>query len=70
MKRPVRSVPSLARAGEPTPSLRARALLVDLGRYPEQATSWSAVYHVLQRYGGYVALVRFGNVFDSAGAFR
>ena len=52
------------------PPLRARALLVDVGRYPEQPTSWSAVYHVLQRYGGYVALQRFGNGFDNAGAFR
>jgi hypothetical protein len=52
------------------PPLRARALLVDLRRYPEQPTSWSAVYHVLQRYGGYIALQRFGNVFDGDGQFR
>ncbi len=52
------------------PPLRARALLIDLGRYPEQPTSWSAVYHVLQRYGAWVGLQRFGNVFDAKGAFR
>jgi len=36
---------------------------------PQQLTSWSAVYHVLQRYGAWVALRRFTNVFDAAGAF-
>lgn len=37
--------------------------------YPEQPTSWSAVYHVLQRYGGLVALRRFTRTFDSHGMF-
>jgi hypothetical protein len=36
--------------------------------YPEQLTSWSTVYHVLQRYGGYVALSRFTDAFDAHGA--
>jgi Tfp pilus assembly protein PilE len=38
------------------------------GDYPAQATSWSAVYHVLQRYGAYVGLSRFTDAFDSKGA--
>lgn len=47
----------------------ARALLL-ADDYPQQETSWSAVYHVLQRYGGYAALMRFTDVFDADGAFR
>jgi hypothetical protein len=38
--------------------------------YPEQMTSWNAIYHILQRYGGYVALHKFTDVFDETGAFR
>lgn len=39
------------------------------GGYPAQPTSWSAMYHVLQRYGGYRALCRFTTVFDEAGMY-
>lgn len=46
------------------------ALLVGGGEYPEQPTSWSAVYHVLQRYGAYVALARFSDAFDEQGRLR
>ncbi|MHB8877690.1 MAG: hypothetical protein ACYC8T_28700 [Myxococcaceae bacterium] len=38
--------------------------------YPVQPTSWSAVYHVLQRYGGFAGLRRFTPVFDERGAFQ
>jgi hypothetical protein len=38
--------------------------------YPEQPTSWNAVYHVLQRYGALVALRSFADTFDDAGMFR
>lgn len=38
--------------------------------YPRQLTSWSAVYHVLQRYGAWVGISRFATVFDADGAFR
>ena len=37
------------------------------GDYPEQLTSWSAVYHVLQRFGGYEGLTRFTDAFDARG---
>jgi len=37
---------------------------------PTQLTSWSAVYHVLQRYGAWVALQRFSDAFTSEGRFR
>ncbi len=43
--------------------------LLQLGDYPEQATSWNAVYHILQRYGAYVALKRFTDVFDGGDMF-
>lgn len=35
---------------------------------PEQDTSWNAVYHVLQRYGAWVALSRFSNAFTEDGS--
>lgn len=38
--------------------------------YPDQPTSWSGMYHVLQRYGGYQALRRFTTVFDEAGMYK
>jgi hypothetical protein len=34
---------------------------------PKQNTSWSAVYHILQRYGAWVALAKFGDMFDPSG---
>ncbi len=37
--------------------------------YPEQPTAWLAAYHVLQRYGAFVALRSFTDVFDAQGAF-
>ncbi|HSA24186.1 MAG TPA: hypothetical protein P5076_22185 [Myxococcota bacterium] len=38
--------------------------------YPEQPTSWVAVYHVLQRHGAFVALRNFSDHFDDSGFFR
>ena len=38
--------------------------------FPEQPTSWSAVYHILQRYGGFVAMRKFTDVFDANGQYR
>jgi hypothetical protein len=52
---------------EPLPVLAPRdslALLLAGSDYPVQPTSWSGAYHVLQRYGAYVALTRFTDVFD------
>ncbi len=46
------------------------AELLETGRYREQPTSWLAVYHVLQRYGGWEGLRRYSDVFDEAGMFR
>ncbi len=37
--------------------------------YPAQPTSWNAVYHVLQRYGAWVALANAGQAFDAQGNF-
>jgi hypothetical protein len=34
---------------------------------PQQLTSWSAVYHILQRYGAWVALTKFSPYFDADG---
>jgi hypothetical protein len=36
---------------------------------PQQLTSWNAVYHVMQRYGAWLALARFSDVFDEQGRF-
>src|SRR5207253_2874696 len=49
---------------------RIRAELLASGRYPDQPTSWNAVYHVLQRWGAYEALRRFTDHFDAHGTFR
>jgi hypothetical protein len=51
----------------PVGSLR---LLLGGHDYPEQQTSWSAAYHVLQRYGAYEALRRFTDDFDVSGALK
>jgi len=51
------------------PDLALAELATGVG-YRDQPTSWLAVYHVLQRYGGYEALRRFTDVFDEQGAFR
>ncbi|TNE92193.1 MAG: hypothetical protein EP330_02375 [Deltaproteobacteria bacterium] len=37
--------------------------------YPSQPTAWLAGYHILQRYGAYVALRDLGQVFDAEGRF-
>ncbi len=37
--------------------------------YRDQWTSWLAVYHVTQRYGGWLGLSRFTDVFDGAGSY-
>jgi hypothetical protein len=39
------------------------------GIYRSQPTSWVAVYHVLQRYGGWEALFRFTDTFQPDGRF-
>lgn len=51
------------------PPQPALAALLEEGSYPEQPTSWSAVYHILQRYGAYVALQRCTDLFDRDGMF-
>lgn len=48
----------------------ADALLVRGEKLPMQSTSWNAVYHCLQRYGAWVGLTRFSDVFTSEGKFR
>lgn len=58
---------------EPLPVLLPKdslALLLAGSGYPEQPTSWSGAYHVLQRYGAYVALTRFTDAFDDHGMLR
>ncbi|MDP1822210.1 MAG: hypothetical protein Q8L48_03180 [Archangium sp.] len=45
-------------------------LMLGGGVYPEQPTSWSAVYHVLQRHGAYVGLSRFTDAFDAKGSLQ
>lgn len=52
------------------PPRRALAALLRSGAYPVQPTSWSTVYHVLQRFGAYEAVFRFTRVFDAHGMFR
>ena len=52
-----------------TPDQALAELATGMG-YRQQPTSWLAVYHVLQRWGGYEALRRFTDVFDEQGAFR
>jgi hypothetical protein len=59
-KRPELDVPP---AFEPARWLLTREPL------PQQLTSWNAVYHVMQRYGAWVALAQFSTVFDAEGRF-
>ncbi len=47
----------------------ALSRLVADGHYPEQRTSWSAVYHILQRWGAFYALRHFTDRFDSDGIY-
>ncbi len=51
------------------PAAALAELLSGVG-YRDQQTSWLAVYHVLQRYGGWLGLQRFSDTFDETGAFR
>jgi len=44
--------------------------VLSTGSYRGQPTSWVAVYHILQRYGGWEALRRYTDTFDDAGMFR
>ena len=54
----------------PVMSPEAADALLERGEaLPLQPTSWSAVYHILQRYGAWQALTRFANVFTSDGGF-
>lgn len=46
---------------------QADALLERGEALPSQPTSWNAVYHILQRYGAWVALTQFADVFTPAG---
>ena len=45
----------------------ADILLGEGGPLPHQPTSWNAVYHILQRYGAWVALTRFSDHFTETG---
>ena len=45
----------------------ADALLERGDPLPDQPTRWSAVFHILQRYGAWVALARYSNVFTADG---
>jgi hypothetical protein len=65
-----------ARATNPRPRLPVMnaadndALLQTGQSLPQQLTSWSAVYHILQRYGAWVALSRFSPYFDGTGNLK
>jgi hypothetical protein len=58
---------------EPRPRLpvilpeAADALLIEGKPLPHQPTSWNAVYHVMQRYGAWVALTKFSSYFTVSG---
>lgn len=56
----------------PLPVLPPRESLTQLIEhgYPQQPTSWAAVYHIFQRYGAYVALKEFTDVFDASDRLR
>lgn len=45
----------------------ADALLERGDPLPDQPTRWSAIFHILQRYGAWVALARYSNVFTAEG---
>ncbi|MCB9758325.1 MAG: hypothetical protein H6739_00655 [Alphaproteobacteria bacterium] len=44
-------------------------LAMGLG-YRDQLTSWNAVYHIMQRWGGYAGIMAFTDVFTPDGALR
>ncbi len=55
----------------PLPVSAAKDSLAGLiagGVYPEQNTAWLSGYHVLQRYGGYAALMKFTDYFAADGS--
>jgi hypothetical protein len=62
-----------ARAKDPRPRLpvmlpqEADVLLKSGKALPKQMTSWNAVYHIMQRYGAWIALKTFSGDFDAAG---
>jgi hypothetical protein len=62
-----RSAPKRPRLPVMTPEA-ADAFLAEGKSLPEQNTSWNAVYHVLQRYGAWVALTRFADMFAADGS--
>lgn len=64
-----RSAPKRPRFPVMTPEA-ADAWLAQGKAPPDQPTSWNAVYHVLQRYGAWVALSRFSQVFGEDGGVR
>lgn len=49
---------------------QADALLERGDPLPRQPTSWNAVYHILQRYGAWVALTKYANIFTPDGSIR
>lgn len=62
-----RSAPKRPRLPVMTPEA-ADVLLANGQPFPEQKTSWNAVYHILQRYGAWAALSRFSDAFAQDGA--
>ncbi|MBS2032291.1 MAG: hypothetical protein JST54_30605 [Deltaproteobacteria bacterium] len=52
------------------PPAESLKVLLESGAYADQQTTWSTVYHVLQRYGAYVSLKAFSDTFDAKGTFR
>ena len=62
-----RSAPKRPRLPVMTPEA-ADVLLANGQPFPEQKTSWNAVYHILQRYGAWAALSRFPDAFAQDGA--
>lgn len=67
---------TFARPENPRPRLpvmlpeAADAWLGEGKSLPEQRTSWNAVYHVLQRYGAWVAISRFSPAFSEGGQVK
>jgi hypothetical protein len=48
----------------------ADAWLADGKAPPEPPTSWNALYHVLQRYGAWVAISRYSEAFAEDGSVK
>ena len=47
----------------------AKRQLENGGSIPTQLASWNAVYHILQRYGAWVGISKFSEIFDAEGNF-